>query len=136
MSVQTSKRYTLGSAALAFVIWGGWTFYVNRSASPAQQLLSSLVQGTASFIITLIMVRAVTWLYAHLPKNWAQLVLPAIFTVAVTVSCLALIHAMIGTPRIAPTIAPALTVAFLFCLFTAYKLRLAELRTTDPQGGG
>ncbi len=37
-----------------------------------------------------------------------------------------MVHHLVGTPRIVQTIAPALTVAFAFCLYTALKLCQAE----------
>jgi hypothetical protein len=123
---QTSRQFNLISAALAFALWGGWAFYVNsRTADEAGRsspLTSGLTQGVGSFVITLIMVRAVTWLYHRLPAHPSRVVLPAVATVAVTGSCLATAHALVGTPSIVQTIAPALSVAFAFNIFTAIKL--------------
>jgi ABC-type antimicrobial peptide transport system permease subunit len=84
--------------------------------------ISGLTQGLGSFVITLIMVRFVTALYSHVPRS-TQLVLPALLTVAATGTCLASIHALVGTRDIVRTIAPALSVAFVFNVFTAAKLR-------------
>jgi len=50
------------------------------------------------------------------------MILPATITVAITGSCLATAHAIVGTPEIIPTIAPALIVAFSFNLYTTFKL--------------
>ena len=134
MATGTSRRYQLGSALAAFLIWGGWTYVINDNAAPALRVTSALVQGTASFTITLIMVQSVTWIYGRLPDNWSRLVLPGLITVTITGSCLALIHRLIGTPRVLPTIAPALTVAFLFCLYTAYKLHREALSEVTNHG--
>jgi len=46
----------------------------------------------------------------------------------VTGSCLAAAHALVGTRNIIQTIAPALTVAFVFNVYTAVKLRRQEGR--------
>jgi hypothetical protein len=104
--------------------------YVNTEAAGkggrASPLSSGLTQGGGSFIITLIMVRAVAWLYHHLPAHPTRLVLPALITVAVTGSCLATAHGLVGTPNIVQTIAPALSVAFAFNIYTAVKLRKEE----------
>jgi hypothetical protein len=127
---RTSRRFNLISAGMAFILWGAWAFWANRDATVAggytSPLSSGLTQGAGSFIITLIMVRAVTWLYHHLPTHSARLVLPALITVAVTGSCLATAHALVGTPHIIRTIAPAISVAFLFNVYTAFKLRRSE----------
>jgi hypothetical protein len=129
---RTSRRFNLISAALAFTLWGAWAFWVNSEAAGeegrASPLTAGLTQGAGSFIITLIMVRAVTWLYHRLPDHSTRLALPALITVTVTGSCLATAHTLVGTPHIVRTIAPALSVAFLFNVYTALKLRRADAR--------
>jgi len=129
--VRTSHRFNVISAALAFLLWGGWAYWVNSriaaQAGAASPLTSALAQGAGSFVITLILVRAVAWLYHRLPAHPTRLVLPAVFTVAVTGSCLATVHIVVGTSDVARTIAPALSVAFAFCVFTAFKIRRAEI---------
>ncbi|NOQ34487.1 MAG: hypothetical protein GQ569_01150 [Methylococcaceae bacterium] len=123
---KTSSFYNFLSAILAFILWGGWAYYINGRENPEMAIISAITQGTASFTITLLMVHAVSWIYHRLPKNSWQILLPAIFTVSVTGSCLAAIHYTVGTPEIIYTISPALSVAFAFCLYTAYKLRKAS----------
>ena len=124
---RTSRRFNLISAGLAFALWGGWAFIVNQAAAD-NPWVSGLTQGIGSFVITLIMVCAVAWLY-HQMSSWPTvwpLVLPALIVVAVTGSCLATAHALVGTPNIVRTIAPALSVAFVFNLYTARKLHRGE----------
>jgi ABC-type antimicrobial peptide transport system permease subunit len=122
-SPRTSRIYNVLSALSAFLLWGGWAFYVNGSTDVTKGLISGLTQGTASFIITLVMVQVVTWFFKHLPENFLQLPLAAFLTVTITGSCLVGIHWLVQTPHIFYTIAPALSVAFAFCWYTAYKLR-------------
>ncbi len=117
---KTSLLYNLISALFAFVLWGGWAYFVNRN------IISALTQGIASFIITLFLVKAVTQLYNMLSDRMGdvlQLLLPAIITVSFTGSCLFLAHSLAGTAYITKTIAPALSVALIFCIVTAYKLQ-------------
>ena len=122
---RTSLRFNLISAVLAFTLWGGWAYYVNSETTVEggriSPLGSGLTQGTGSFIITLIMVRAVAWLYHHLPAHPTRLVLPGLITVTVTGGCLATVHALVGTPNIVKTIAPALTVACVFNIYTSVR---------------
>ena len=123
---RTSRRFNLVSAILAFVLWGVWAYIVNGGAITGTvrgaPLAAAITQGCGSFIATLIMVSLVTWLYNLLPVNSTRRILPAIITVAITGSCLATAHAIVGTPEIIPTIAPALIVAFSFNLYTTFKL--------------
>lgn len=124
---------------MAFTLWGAWAFWVNSDAAGeggwSSPLSSGLTQGGGSFIITLIMVRAVTWLFHHLPARSTRLVLPALITVAVTGSCLATAHTLVGTPHIVRTIAPAISVAFLFNVYTAVKLGRMEAAEEDDRCG-
>ncbi len=129
----TSRRYNLISACLAFLMWGGWAFYVNRSGEP---WISGLVQGTGSFLITLLMVWAVTALYQRCAHLSFGVFLPAFLIVAVTGSCLALAHYIVGTQNILKTIAPALCVALLFNMYTAVKLKRQGAMGSTPDSLG
>lgn len=120
--LKTSKQYNLLSASLAFFIWGGWSFYIN-DASIFSRVTSGLAQGISSFIITLIMVKIVTWFYYRIYFKQLRFILPAMATVFCTGSVLITIHYLIGTPYILKTVTPALSVAFIFCLYTSYKLK-------------
>jgi len=119
--VKSSMRYQLLSALAAFVLWGGWAYWVNHDSSENVWLVA-FTQGAASFAITLLMVQAITWLYPILVRSWHGVPLPAVCTVLATGSALVMIHRIVGTPHIAATVAPALSVGFLFCLFTSLKL--------------
>lgn len=116
-------KYKLVSALSAFVLWGGWAYFVNYKHDTLSGIISGVTQGTASFIITLFLVRAVMFLFPRFQGKFAQLLFPAIITVSLTGSCLVLIHKAMGTPAVLFTISPALMVAFSFCIFTAMKLQ-------------
>ena len=115
-------------------LWGGWALYVNGDSGPGTRLISGMVQGSASFVITLVMVRTVSWLFHNLPVNPLRFILPSLVTVSTTGSCLALVHYIAGTPKILHTICPALAVAFSFCLFTTFKLQHAMTRRANRDG--
>jgi hypothetical protein len=123
---KTSIQYNLFSASSAFFLWGGWAYYVNSAKSETTGMISGITQGIASFTITLLVVYAVTKIYNRLPTGGLRLILPAVITVTCIGVCLVFIHTLAGTPYILPTIAPSLSVAFLFCTFTAYKLGKTE----------
>ena len=120
---QTSILFKLVSAFSAFVLWGGWAFYINGGFGFKARVVSGLAQGLASFLITLFMIRVVTWIFCLLPDNFFQYLLPGLITVSFTGTCLFFMHYRLGTPNIVYTIAPALSVAFIFCVFTAFKLK-------------
>ena len=124
----TTKRYENVSAFMAFMIWGGWAFYVNGDLGVGVRVISGLVQGAASLIITLIMARTVEIIFLHMPDNHFRLVLPAVITVCMTGSSLVLVHTLVGTPRIIYTITPALTVAFIFCVYTTIKFHRTTIK--------
>lgn len=123
MTTSTSRRYNLLSAAFAFVTWGAWAYYINHDHGWQRGLIAALAQGSLSFCMTLLVVRAVTWLYHRMPGLPLRQWLSAGLTTALAASCLATTHYLVGTPNILRTIAPGLTVAFSFGVVTAYKLR-------------
>ena len=120
-----SWRFRLSSAAFAGVMWGSWAWWVNSGASAQLQHApwsEALTQGVGSFLITLVMVQLVTWFYYRLPRA-TQVLLPALITVLLTGTCLVTAHTLAGTQNVFRTITPALSVAFLFNIYTAIKLR-------------
>lgn len=121
-SIRTSWLFNLISAFLAFLLWGGWAYHINSASSPASGAVAALTQGMASFLITLFMVHAITFLFHHFQKPIAKVILPAILVNCVTGFFLVSVHTLMGTPRVFATILPALTVAVSFCIFTACKL--------------
>ncbi len=125
---RTSGKFEFFSAATAFCLWGGWAYYINAQTESGSEVISALTQGTASFIITLIMVRAVSWLFRNLGGNLFAVILASIITIAFTGTALFTAHYAVGTSAIMYTISPALSVAYLFCMFTALKLKKEGVR--------
>ena len=124
--VKTNHSYTLVSAVIAFLLWGGWAYYLSydESVGISSGMVSGLTQGFASFTITLFMVKAVTWLFKRIPNSNLGVLLSAVITVAFTGSCLYLAHSLVGTQNIILTIVFPLSVAFGFCLLTAFRLKV------------
>ena len=123
VEIKKSLLYSLNSALFAFTLWGGWAYFINR------KIISSLIQGVASFIITLFLVYAVTKIHHNLPDKsniFLQLFCPAIITVTFSGTCLYIAHRIVDTAHIANTISPALLVAFVFCIYTAFRLSNGE----------
>ena len=122
-TIITTRNYNVISAILAFVLWGGWTFYINTKMDSLQHgIISGLTQGVCSFVITLFMTFLIDKQFNYFTNDLAKLCLPPVCTVLLTGSFLILVHHLIGTPSIVYTLAPVLTVAFLFAIFTNLKL--------------
>lgn len=124
--VRTSGAYKFGSALSAFILWGGWAWYINGANNEWHTFVTALAQGLSSFFITLALVAVVTRLYHIFEHPLARLWLPALVTVALSVSLLLLVHLWVGTGELLFTIFPPSTVAFLFCLFTTFKIHKTE----------
>jgi hypothetical protein len=125
---KTSRLYDWSAALLAFVVWGGWAYYVNRPAGLTIGLTSGVAQGTVSMLMTFMMIRAVTFIFRRLANRLLQLVLPTIVTVGTAACFLVLVHARVGTPNIFWTIFPSLSMAVPFCAYTSFRLRSADIR--------
>lgn len=132
-TVQTSHIYNLISAILAFLIWGGWAYYINSGKPDGQGVVSGLAQGVASSVITLFMVRVVTILYHRFQNPVFKLIFPGLLTVAFTTSCMVSLHLIVGTHRIFQTILPAMTVGFSFCVYTCWQLKMISRKKIVQQ---
>lgn len=131
--VKTTRLYNFLSAMFAFTLWGGWAYYVNSGHGEAVQRSALLTQGSASFVITLIMTRSVSLLFSLLTDNRFRAIVPAVVTVFVTGTCLIALHHQAGTPEVTATVTPALSVAFFYCLYTTYKLQRQVERSRGGQ---
>ena len=120
---KTSRLYNWGSALLAFGLWGGWAFYVNRPSGLATGFTSGVAQGTVSMLMTFVMIQAVTGIFRRLTSRYLQLTLPTLITVGSAAAFLVLVHSLVGTPNIFWTILPGLSGAVPFCFYTSYKLQ-------------
>ena len=127
---KTSRLYDWGAALLAFVVWGGWAYYVNLPAGLAVGLTSGAAQGTVSMLMTIVMIKAVTEIFRRLRNRLLQLTLQTILTVGAAAGFLILVHSQVGTPNIFWTIVPSLSMAVPFCAYTSYKLITQEQKTT------
>ena len=123
LPAKTSRLYDWGAALLAFVIWGGWAFYVNRQAGLAVGMTSGVAQGTVSMLMTLVMIKAVTFIFRRMRHWLLQLTLPTILTVGTAAGFLITVHSQVGTPNIFWTIFPSLSMAVPFCAYTSYQLQ-------------
>lgn len=129
-TIHISKHYRYLSAFLAFLLWGGWAFYINYDENSHAGVISGISQGSCSLIITLLITYFITFQFNKFSHCIFRIILPPVITVSITGSLLILIHIMVGTPSILFTVSPALTVALLFSFYTVYKLHLAS----QPQG--
>lgn len=120
-----SFRYTLFSAILAFCLWGGWALHVNYALDPIYGLRAGLVQGSMSFIFTILMIHLLAFIYRHSPKKIRSF-LPPILTVCCTGTLLYIVHTLVHTPDVLKTIAPPIAVALNFCWFTNSKFSVSE----------
>jgi hypothetical protein len=121
MRARTGKFFNYASAAGAFLLWGGWAYYVNGPGTSAG-LLSGLAQGAFSFVMTLVLVYLVAYLREYFSTSGTRLLLPPLLTVTATTGLLVLVHLSIHTPQLLATIFPAATVALVFTFVTSYKL--------------
>lgn len=121
--ITNTRQYNYASALFALLLWGGWSFYANYSDDQLWRgVISGVVQGICSFIITLMISHLVEKQFNFYHNIVLKSTLPPVCTVLLTGTCLVLIHHLIGTPNIFKTLVPVLTVAFLFACFTNFKL--------------
>lgn len=113
---KTEYLFNILSAFFAFLLWGSWAYFIN------QNIKSALVQGVASFIITIFLIKCVTKIFNSLTLYSARFLLPTAITILITTSSLTVIHFLFDTKNIFYTISPPVTVATIFCFLVTAKL--------------
>ncbi len=111
------------AASLAFVLWGGWALVVNWQAGVQAATIAGLIQGSTSFVVTLLMAAAVTWQVRRFRHRVCRVLVPPLITVSVTGSFLFLVHSLGRTPGVWQTILPPTIIAFCYCLLLSAQLQ-------------
>ena len=108
--------FKYSSALFAFIIWGGWAFFIN------QKITAALVQGTSSFIFTTLIVSLVNYLFTKFNNKYYKMIMPAIISTSIIAIILITAHNLAQTSQILKTISLPLTAGFIFCLVTTFRL--------------
>ncbi len=104
--------------AVGFLAMGGWAVFANRAHPFPQPLVAGLVQGMLSGLITFGLKRLIEFLAASFHGR-AALVLPPAISVALSLTILASVHWLAGTPEILATLAvPVGVTAIYSALYT------------------
>jgi LytS/YehU family sensor histidine kinase len=112
---------TLAHVGFGFLAMGGWAVFANRHHELGQALLSGLVQGTISALLTLGLKKFLEWFNAKL-AGAAALLLPPLITAATILAILVSAHSLAGTPEIAATIAVPFTVSTGYAIIYNWSL--------------
>lgn len=121
--------YRLGFASIAFVLWGTWAYLANEDFSERKGLISALIQGVGSFVITLFILSLIIYFRSIFWTGFCRDYLSGMVAVGITGTGLVLIHIFAGTPALLKTVSAPLCVALLFALYSCHKLKISEERT-------
>ncbi|WP_426229680.1 hypothetical protein [Pararhizobium sp. DWP3-4] len=105
----------------AFLAMGGWAFFANRGHAMPQPLYSGLLQGALSACLTLFLksvIDALSRRFRGVTRFWA----PPLIACLGSASLLTALHALIGTPEIAKTIAVPLLVSTSYAAIYNYSI--------------
>jgi hypothetical protein len=105
----------------AFLAMGGWAVLANRDHAMPQPLYSGILQGTLSACLTLFLksvIDALSRRFTGITRFWA----PPLIACLGSASLLTALHALIGTPEIASTVAVPLLVSTGYASIYNYSL--------------
>lgn len=122
MTKKTSALYKYGSATQGFIFWSCWAFFINSSVSFWAGIKAGLVQGSFSFLATLIIISVLTQLYNAFNQPLIKIAVPSFIILLCYSLVIAMSHIIAKTPNILATIAPSIIVVAVFCGITTYKL--------------
>lgn len=115
-------RSNLTHMAGGFVLMGGWAALANSAHTMPAPLISGLVQGALSAVITLFL-KSVVELLRPKFSNMPGLVLPPLLCGIISITLLRAVHQAVGTPEIWATLALPVTVATSYAALYNYRLR-------------
>jgi hypothetical protein len=117
--------------ALAALAMGGWALFANSGHGLAAAMAPAAAQGLLSGGITFFLKRALEAMSARLAGPLAYLLPPAA-TAGTILAVLTGVHALIGTPEIARTIAVPWSVSTLYAIVYSAALTRGKPRTAAP----
>ena len=106
MAKPINHIYKYSAALFALIAWGLWAYIANDNAPQEQRIIAYLMQ--------------------MFPKQPYSLFIPGLLTFLVTSSFVISVHYFLNTPNIALTVSAPLSVAFLFSLYTNYKMTTSQ----------
>jgi hypothetical protein len=123
--VRATLRRWAGSGTVhvlfAFLAMGGWAGFANRDHAMPQPLYSGLLQGVLSACLTLFLksvIDALSERFTGITRFWA----PPLIACLGSASLLTALHALIGTPEIASTVAVPLLVSTCYASIYNYSI--------------
>ena len=120
-TVRWAASSTIAHVGFAFIVMGGWAVFANRAHPPSQALVSGLVQGTLSALLTLGLKKALEAMNARIAGAAAWIV-PPVITALVILGVLVGAHLLAQTPEIATTIAFPYAVSTSYAFIYTWKL--------------
>lgn len=99
---------SLLSAFGAFIVYGGWGYYVNSNHAPQVSFKAGFVQGTYSFLLTMMMTLLIEAIYNLISRYVNAKKLTQVMTILIT--CLLIfstswwVNVLAGTPEIFNTV--------------------------------
>jgi hypothetical protein len=105
----------------AFLALGGWAVFANRGHAMPQPIYSGLLQGILSACLTLFLKTVIDVLsmrFTGVTRFWA----PPVIACLGSASLLTALHALIGTPEIARTVAVPLMVSTSYASIYNYSI--------------
>ena len=129
-ALRTFAGTTFAHVGFAFLAMGGWALYANAGHGLAAAALPAAAQGVLSGLITLVLKRALEAMSPRFPGALAYVVPPAI-TATATLALLVAVHALIGTPEVARTIAVPWSVSTFYAI--VYAATLARGQAKAPK---
>ncbi|MEM1435282.1 MAG: hypothetical protein AAGG11_14575 [Pseudomonadota bacterium] len=116
---------SLGAAVAGFLVYGGWAYYVNADHGQSIGMRSGLLQGSYSFVLTLVTTLLMERLYRTFAAGQHPVVLTVIVTGVLLFTIPCVIHGLAGTPEILMTVLPGFLIGMVYT--TVYTMSLSRL---------
>jgi len=127
----SASQRSLVSAAVGFLFYGSWAFWVNHQHGIGMGIRAGCVQGSYSFLLTLIMTGLIETLFSICGRLFSNRNL--VIWATISCSCFLIfstswsINVLAGTPEVLRTVILGYIVGGIFC--TTYVYGLARFQT-------
>ena len=133
--VRGSRKRALLVGLGAFLVFGSWALFANRSHSTEDIVRAGLAQGGMSFVSTTFSVLLLEYLYGLGRTPRQKLALGALGTPVVILLALTGGHLLARTPNAIMTLLPSWISGTVFCIVYTLNLRRATSGQDRPRTG-
>ena len=119
----TAQKRIFISAFFGLFFFGLWAYWVNSGYGQYLAIKAAFIQGSYSFIVTLVNTYFIERVYRCLDGRRLQVITTAVLTTVLVCSLSWYLNTVLGTPEVLMTILPGCLVSSIYCFTYTFTLK-------------